>query len=240
MWLLDAKTRKLVHFMDDRSVFGTYAVLSHTWHDAEVTFQDVKQAGPGLQKKSGYQKIAKVCDQAVRDGIPFAWIDTCCINKESSAELSEAINSMFRWYTHAAVCYAHLADYQTLLRGSRWLTRGWTLQELIAPSKTVFYDTFWRELGDTTIPTLQVALSDLTGIDTSLLHDRSALHALPVAKRLSWAAKRSTTREEDQAYSLLGILGQNMPLLYGEGSRALQRLQEVVLVSTTDQSMLHW
>ncbi|KAM3425647.1 hypothetical protein BST61_g7592 [Cercospora zeina] len=263
MWLLDAKTLKLVHFMDDRQVFGRYAVLSHTWHDAEVTFQDVEQAGPGLNKKSAYQKITKVCEQAVRDGLPFAWIDTCCINKESSAELSEAINSMYRWYTDAAVCYAYLADvdlekanfthstgssqpapratqYQTLLRSSRWLTRGWTLQELIAPSKTVFYDKRWRELGDTTIPTLQVALADLTGIDTSLLHDRSALHALPVAKRLSWAAKRSTTREEDQAYSLLGILGQNMPLLYGEGSRALLRLQEVVLTSTTDQSMLHW
>ncbi|GIZ42955.1 hypothetical protein CKM354_000620200 [Cercospora kikuchii] len=263
MWLLDVKTRKLVHFMDDRQVFCQYAVLSHTWQDAEVTFQDVKQAGPGLKKKSGYQKIAKVCDQAVRDEIPFAWIDTCCINKESSAELSEAINSMYRWYSHSAVCYAYLADvdlekanfayspgssqpapkatqYQAFLRHSRWLTRGWTLQELIAPSKTVFYDKRWCELGNTSVPTLQVALADLTGIDTSLLHDRSTLHALPVAKRLSWAARRSTTREEDQAYSLLGTLGQNMPLLYGEGSRALLRLQEVVLTSTTDQSMLHW
>ncbi|KAI5358153.1 Putative heterokaryon incompatibility [Septoria linicola] len=257
MWLLEAKSQRLVHFMDDRVVLCKYAVLSHTWQDEEVTFQDMQHAPALARQKHGYEKIDKVCQQAIADSLPFAWVDTCCINKESSAELSEAINSMFRWYSNAAVCYAYLTDvdiggvnlsstaakatqFRALLKNSRWLTRGWTLQELIAPERTVFYDKNWHAIGDSTISNLQVAIADLTGIDTALLRDRRLLQGLPIGKRLSWAAERRTTREEDEAYSLLGILELNMPLLYGEGPRALLRLQEDVLNTTTDQSILHW
>jgi hypothetical protein len=141
-----------------------YAILSHTWGvDAEeVTFEDLTD-GTG-KDKDGYKKIRFCAEQAKSDNLQYSWIDTCCIDKRSSAELSEAINSMYRWYQDANVCYAYLADVpsKTKFPGSRWFARGWTLQELIAPSEVIFFDEEWKELG--TRAELRQSVSDCTGI----------------------------------------------------------------------------
>ena len=181
-------------------------------------------SGPSEEEEAGgLPKIELACKQAVDRGIRFVWIDTCCINKTSSAELSEAINSMFCWYQKAAVCYAYLSDVDDLgprFGESKWFTRGWTLQELLAPSRVVFYSSNWTELGEKT--TMASILSTITRIDYFVLRGETPLH--PVARQMSWAARRETTRSEDIAYSLMGIFDVNMPMLYGGGSKAFIRL----------------
>ena len=212
------------------------------------------------QGQKGYRKIQKACQQAFRDGYEYIWIDTCCINKESSAELSEAINSMFSYYSTAEICYAYLQDVFCddghnafdgaacvhPVRGeigpdTRWFTRGWTLQELIAPSNLIFFDLAWNRIGSKEEQRENVAY--ITKIDKHLLTAGSPsaeLNCYSVAARMSWAAHRHTTRPEDRAYSLLGLFGINMPLLYGEGINAFQRLQEEIISRTNDQSILAW
>jgi ankyrin repeat protein len=219
-----------------------YAILSHTWQDEEVSLQDIETGRSA--KKKGYEKIKKCCSQAMADGFEYVWIDTCCIDKTSSAELSEAINSMYRWYQEADVCYTYLADVlleaefsKAKFCSSRWFTRGWTLQELIAPLTVIFFDSEWKELG--TKASLQQFISDRTGIPSDILLGQD-LEKASVAQRMSWAADRETTRIEDRAYCLLGIFGINMPLLYGEGERAFIRLQEEILRVSDDHSLFAW
>jgi len=249
MWLLHSQTLKLTAFFD--SNVPSYAILSHRWEDEEVTLQDMQ--GHSAPQKAGYAKIVQCCRRAVRDGFDFAWVDTCCIDKSSSAELSEAINSMYRWYKNAAVCYVYLADVHVQLRhqpempawsefmvqfrSSNWFTRGWTLQELIAPSNLWFFAHDWNMLG--TKATLSSVLCDITGIDQETLTGRDIRRA-SIAKRMSWASKRVTTRKEDVAYSLIGIFGVNMPLMYGEGEKAFIRLQEEIMKDSDDQSLFAW
>jgi hypothetical protein len=246
MWLLNAETLVLEHFQDGRQVEGQYAILSHTWGDDEVSFDEIHL--DSAKSKQGYRKIANTCRQAVADGLKYAWVDTCCIDKRSSSELSEAINSMYRWYYHARVCYAYLSDlpppYTALncerLQNCHWFTRGWTLQELIAPPLLVFYYSDWTMLASRT--DIAEVLADITHIDQDVLVDREQLWQTSVAKRMSWASMRTTTREEDLAYSLLGIFDINMPLLYGEGPKAFIRLQEEIIRTWTqvDHSILTW
>lgn len=178
----------------------------------------------------------------------YIWIDTLCIDKSSSAELSEAINSMFKWYARSGVCYAYLfdvaGDERSNIRGCKWLTRGWTLQELIAPSDIVFFNRRWRSIGNRY--GLAEELESTTGIDYLLLRSfgrtemsaQSILASISVASRLFWASKRRTTRAEDAAYCLMGLYNVNMPLLYGEGEKAFARLQEEIIKVTTDTSIL--
>ncbi|KAK1829899.1 heterokaryon incompatibility protein-domain-containing protein [Podospora conica] len=224
----------------------TYAILSHTWGDQEVTFQEMQSGDPPTWKE-GYRKIVGTCKLASESGIDYAWVDTCCIDKSSSAELSEAINSMFRWYEEAEICYAYLSDISSdaseleQFGNSRWFTRGWTLQELIAPRQVNFYTSDWDLIG--TRDGLRDAISSRTGIAAGFLRDRfrnSWLRSLSVAQRMSWASSRETTREEDLAYCLLGIFGINMPLLYGEGRGAFMRLQEEIMRHSDDHSIFAW
>jgi ankyrin repeat protein len=216
-----------------------YAILSHTWGaDAEeVTFRDLTD-GTG-KDKAGYDKIRFCVEQAERDGIHYSWLDTCCIDKSNHSELAEAINSMFRWYQKAAICYVYLSDvstnnqdqvnsssqsWQSTFRKSRWFTRGWTLQELIAPRSVVFFCSNGHRLGDKT--SLERLLNDITGIALSALQG-TKLSAFKVEERMSWAKNRDTTREEDKAYSLLGIFDVSMSPIYGEGvKKAFYRLRE--------------
>lgn len=176
----------------------------------------------------------------------IANINRCCIDKTSSAELSEAINSMFRWYQNAQACYAYLADVSSdsgpsqepsEFSKSRWFTRGWTLQELIAPSNVVFYSRDWHILG--TKDQLADLLERITRIDCETLRGQD-LQFVSVSKKMSWAAHRKTSRVEDIAYSLLGIFDVNMPLLYGEGKKAFLRLQEEILKVSNDQTLFAW
>jgi hypothetical protein len=224
-----------------------YAILSHTWDSEEVSFQDITAGTSSYKNKKGFQKIRKTCKLAEASGCRYAWVDTCCIDKSSSAELTEAINSMFLWYQRAVSCFAYLsdlasgADLNSDLNGCRWFTRGWTLQELIAPSKVSFYDCDWRFVGSKTHPPeTTILLSSITGVPVDvLLHDRS-LSEFSVAQRMSWAANRNTTRIEDTAYSLLGIFDVNMPLLYGEEQKAFGRLQEEIIKSGWDITIFAW
>lgn len=176
----------------------------------------------------------------------FGRTDTVCIDKSSSAELSEAINSMYRWYQNAQICYAYLADVTvaekprgggSAFERSRWFTRGWTLQELIAPSNLVFYSSDWRRIG--TKSELRDIISEITGINVGVLGGTDPDH-FSIAQRMSWASKRKTTRVEDIAYCLLGIFGVNMTLLYGEGERSFVRLQEEIMKASDDHSLFAW
>jgi hypothetical protein len=240
MRLLNSRTLKLEEFFDEWDL--EYAILSHRWQGEEVTLQEM-QSGTATRKK-GYAKIKQCCDLALKNGLGYAWVDTCCIDKTSSAELSESINSMYRWYENSAVCYAYLSDVNCTstsddqsFANSKWFTRGWTLQELIAPSKVEFYNSAWQILGDREILMDEVSL--ITGIDQELFRSRF-LSDYSIAMRMSWASKRTTTRVEDMAYCLLGLFDVNMPMLYGEGERAFTRLQEEIMKNSDDQSLFAW
>jgi hypothetical protein len=222
-----------------------YAILSHTWEEeGEVSFTAMSDPFSNYKNKRGYRKIDMTCRIASQAGLSYAWVDTCCIDKSSSAELTEAINSMYRWYQRSTICYAFLSDLppasslETALKGCRWFERGWTLQELIAPDEIYFFDRDWNYIG--TKRGLVEDLSNITGISTSVLQHIQLLSSVAVAQRLSWAAYRDTTRIEDKAYSLLGIFDVNMPLLYGEEKKAFRRLQEEIIRSTADFSIFAW
>ncbi|OTA69364.1 HET-domain-containing protein, partial [Hypoxylon sp. EC38] len=252
MRLLNSKTLELVEFEGDARV--KYAILSHTWADEEVSFQDIQKLsleyeGSGsssVQTKKGYAKIQYCALQAQVDGLEYIWVDTCCIDKSSNAELQEAINSMYRWYNKSEICYAYLSDVQpgenpfkegSTFRKCRWFTRGWTLQELLAPRTLLFFDREWNKMGSKR--ELAVLIKDITGIESFYLFGSSPKEA-SVAKRMSWASSRSTTRVEDTAYCLLGIFDLYMPMLYGEGETAFKRLQEKIMKESDDPSILAW
>ncbi|KAN0067154.1 HET domain containing protein [Elaphomyces granulatus] len=220
-----------------------YAILSHTWgpDTEEVSFKDMMD-GTAKSKVPGYNKIRFCGEKARRDGLQYFWIDTCCIDKSSSTELQEAINSMFRWYRDAAKCYVYLADvsrpafdadvnssplpWELSFRKSRWFTRGWTLQELVAPASVEFFSKEGEQLGNKR--SLERHIHEVTEIPVKALQSNS-LSDFSVPERMSWAEKRETTRKEDKAYSLLGIFDIYMPLIYGEGrENAFQRLREKI------------
>lgn len=220
-----------------------YAILSHTWAEDEVTFQEMVASGPDLRGKHGYTKIIETCRLATEQGLGHAWVDTCCIDKSSSAELTESINSMFGYYARSSICFAYLADLQPgmieeSLHACRWFTRGWTLQELIAPRILSVYSGSWNYVGSR--DSLIDVFSATTRIPAAALSQPWFPGSFSIAERMSWASKRRTTREEDMAYCLLGLFDINMSLIYGEGSRAFQRLQEEILKRNNDMTIFSW
>ncbi|RGP58956.1 het domain-containing protein [Fusarium sporotrichioides] len=242
MWLLATDTLDFIHVMNPENY--KFAILSHTWGDEEVSYQDMSDLARARRKK-GFQKIEKTCEIARNRGLQYTWIDTCCIDKTSSAELSEAINSMYRWYQLSEVCFTYLSDFQddiTVMTNDfgkcRWFSRGWTLQELIAPRTAEFYSCTWQLIGDKI--SMASLLASAADIDTKVLLGETRLSKIPVAVKMSWAAKRKTTRVEDAAYCLLGIFDINMPMLYGEGHKAFYRLQQMILQETHDLSLFAW
>ncbi|KAI1050328.1 hypothetical protein LB506_002020 [Fusarium annulatum] len=267
MWLINTKTYKLENFVNPPC---PYSILSHTWEGDEVLFQDMESLRHA-RRKAGWKKIQMTCDASRQANISHAWVDTCCIDKRSSAELSEAINSMFAWYQQSSICYVYLSDLvfpctpvdsvmpdtdegqqladaafsklENEMGTCRWFTRGWTLQELIAPSQVMFFDQNWNRVGSRTsgsdLRFIKI-LESLTGIPSSVLEYKSDIAAIPVAQRMSWAARRETTRVEDIAYCLLGIFDVNMPLLYGEGPKSFFRLQEEITKNYDDLSLFAW
>ncbi|KAM0429700.1 hypothetical protein ACHAPT_006306 [Fusarium lateritium] len=290
MRLLNAHTCRLELFNGAETDIPPYAILSHTWADDEISFQDITQLSlDDLSYRDSFYKVREGCDQARRDGFDYIWIDTCCIDKASSAELSEAINSMFKWYQQSTLCYVYLSDFDsdfsylptaqqknreidlppddTSFFGSRWFTRGWTLQELIAPRSVDFFDQNWIRFG-TRDDDLLDRVCQRTGVWPQLFSEpRCAcpggdsappvrdgncmechktdclpqiLDTFAVSVKMSWAASRVTTRKEDAAYCLLGLFNINMPMLYGEGDKAFLRLQEAIVRQSKDQSILLW
>jgi hypothetical protein len=241
MRLLELKDNSKFSLTEDIVIdIPRYAILSHTWgrDDEEVNFKDLMEDSG--KTKAGYRKLQFCGEQAARDGLQYCWVDTCCIDKANSAELQEAINSMFRWYRAAERCYVYLSDVstsghdpalsvqslQSAFRESRWFTRGWTLQELIAPRSVEFFCSNGNQLGDK--KSLERQLHEITGISVLALQG-TPLSEFSIKERMSWAENRETKREEDKAYSLLGIFDIHMPLIYGEGAKnAFGRLQEEV------------
>lgn len=231
-----------------------YAILSHTWGPPteEVSCKDLMEDTG--HEKSGFAKLAFCAKMAAYNGLQHFWADVACIDKSSSAELSEAINSMFRWYKEAARCYVYMSDVTMDpfnihsarerrtggFRESRWFTRGWTLQELIAPASVYFYSREEHLLG--TRSSLNHEIHEVTGIPLKVLQERS-MDGFTADERLSWALGRETTREEDMAYALLGLMDIHMPLIYGEGrtkafNRMLKEITEELMTnkSNTDSS----
>ncbi|WYZ38742.1 hypothetical protein EsH8_III_000656 [Colletotrichum jinshuiense] len=257
-----------------------YAILSHTWGEEEVSYQEYcwlreyegnhtmlasldelmfpmarnwAEKAQELRQRSGFAKIVQSVWLAKHWHILYLWIDTCCIDKTSSSELSEAINSMFSWYQRSYVCFAFLEDVGIVaedvgggnaaaggwrIEHSKWFTRGWTLQELLAPYDVQFYDRDWKPLGSKRL--LQSSVSRITGIPPEILINKEPLWGATLARRMSWASKRQTSRPEDMAYCLLGLFDINMPLLYGEGEKAFVRLQQEIIKDCADQSLFAW
>jgi hypothetical protein len=226
-----------------------YAILSHRWGNArdEVSFRDMETGTATARGKLGFKKIEKCARLAAEHRLGYFWIDTCCIDKSSSAELSEAINSMYRWYQHAAVCFVYMNDVtvspmtglnEDEFRLSEYWKRGWTLQELIAPYNVEFYSQDWKKFG--TKAELHKTINAVTSVDVGVLRGYLHVDQVSVSRRMSWAAKRETTRTEDVAYCLLGIFDVNMPLLYGEGEKAFIRLQEEIMKASDDHTLFLW
>jgi hypothetical protein len=227
-----------------------YAILSHTWgsEEDEVTFLDLQNERVKEAKKIlGYSKLVFCSKQAAKDELEFFWIDTCCIDKSSSVELSEAINSMFKWYQKAQKCYVLLSDvtlyepvqdisqeeWAKIFQNSRWFRRGWTLQEMLAPRVVEFFSRTGVRLGDKV--SLLQALHQRTQVPLPALRG-DALSQFSIDDRISWMDGRQTKREEDVAYSLSGLLGVHMSLLYGEGrEKALARLRRKAERSLQDR-----
>ncbi|KAK7957687.1 Vegetative incompatibility protein HET-E-1 [Apiospora saccharicola] len=235
MRLLNATTFRLENVTPEFA--PKYAVLSHRWTSHEISFRQI-HAKP-IRKKPVFNKLRKCCEIALSHGLSHVWIDTCCIDQSSSAELSEAINSMFRWYQEAEVCFAYLYDATGVqdFTESDWFNRGWTLQ-LIAPRAVEFYSGEWELFGDKA--SLTAAISAKTGIANRYLQGGD-MELASVAERMSWAAERKTSRPEDIVYCLLGIFDIHMPLLYGEGEqKAFARLHSELILRTPDLSWLAW
>ena len=249
MRLLNTTDLSFYEFFE--SEIPKYAILSHRWGPGEITLKEIRKLtappGPALRK------IERCCRLAGSWGLQWVWIDTCCIDKRSSAELSEAINSMYTWYQRSQVCSVYLKDFQfsstellnfnnepsvamrywhfehfsdpgRRFNKSAWFTRGWTLQELLAPETLIFFDANWNEIG--TQWDLLSPISEATKIPRVYLVRQDRLSEASIATKMNSAAYRTTSRAEDIAYCLLGVFGVKMPFLYGEGAyNAIQRLQ---------------
>ncbi|SMR56661.1 unnamed protein product [Zymoseptoria tritici ST99CH_1E4] len=238
-----------------------YIAASHRWTTDECTYKDIRK-WRNLQT-TGYKKVKSFCEAVEQtsettratemlkqQNCDWLWIDTACINKTSSAELSESLNSMFQWYANAQACYAFLHDvgslveYETAIHDflkSEWFRRGWTLQELLAPRIVVFFTRSWEVLGhkcslevcdkrcDGVGPRLNTMIEKVTRIPAEVLRSY-ATHGCKygVEARNAWAADRITTRPEDRAYCLLGLLQVHMVPIYGEGEGAWDRLEEAI------------
>ena len=248
---------KVLEFGDDEVT--KYAMLSHRWIGQEVDYTEIielakmaKGERNKIRERDGYQKILQSCKQAKMDEYEWLWVDTCCIDKRSSAELSEAINSMYRWYENSGICYVYLHDlpgssfpiaddYEMYPKSSgwpEWFSRGWTLQEMIAPRDVRFFNRDWHFIGDKRVHSS--VLENITRVPQEVLKEGLSSDRPCVAQIMSWAANRTTTRVEDKAYSLMGLLDVNMPMLYGEGKKAFHRLQLEIIRSSNDQSIFAW
>ena len=252
------RTKVLEYCADERNT--KYAILSHWWQEGkEVGYEEMVGLAEMDQTKreeirelTGYQKILQSCKQAKKDGYKWLWVDTCCIDKRSSAELSEAINSMYRWYENSMVCYVYLHDvngssfptepdttrYPTSDGWLEWFSRGWTLQEMIAPSNVWFFNKDWKPIDNKKV--LAHTLACITQVPECILTDGLSSNRPCVAQIILWAADRTTSRDEDRAYSLLGLLNVNMPMLYGEGKKVFCHLQEEIMRTSNDKSIFVW
>lgn len=260
MRLLNKITLELETFLSDS--IPPYIILSHRWQGSETNLQEflVQRHLPRAQQSPGTAKVVRFCAQVANHHEEYVWVDTCCIDKTSSAELQEAINSMYKWYEHAHMCYVLLDDvlltdvnetypaaeasvgrdgkkYDSFER-SLWFTRGWTLQELLAPTEQFFVDADWKPIGSR--KNLSPRIEAITGIRPVCFGSSFEIRNTPVAKRMSWLSGRRTSRAEDLAYCMLGIFDVNITMLYGEGKKAFTRLQREIVQTINDESIFLW
>lgn len=222
-----------------------YVILSHRWREEEVLFSDITNADQyTARSKKGWDKLESCCRIALQMGLNYVWNDTCCIDKASSAELSEAINSMYKFYAKSDICFTYLDDVdnyptQESIGASIWFTRAWTLQELIAPKEVYLYSKGWKVLG--TKKSLCDLLSEASHVPREVLMDPQCLNDFSIAEKMHWASWREATREEDELYSLMGIFDVHMPPLYGEGlTPAFRRLQIEIMQRSHDHTIFAW
>lgn len=232
----------------DQASRPPYAIVSHRWQQPEVTYHDLQKtdfSSDAEGKRRSWNKLMNARRVAYGLGFSYIWLDSCCVDQKSSAELTESINSMYAWYEEAEVCLAYLADDHSLNRHSfarsEWHKRGWTLQELIAPTEVLFYLSDWSLRGYRS--EMADEISAATRIDANVLQRQPwfTLSDYSAAKILAWAAGRRTSKPEDRAYSLFGLFGVNLPVLYGEGeTKAFWRLQMEIFRCTSDHSLFVW
>ncbi|KAG8799403.1 hypothetical protein FRC16_005201 [Serendipita sp. 398] len=258
-----------------------YSILSHRWGFPELTFSEfgklhepaIQSTPPSLNAtvakmeqlwgttrfKPSLDKLLHFREVSAERQCKYGWVDTICINKESSAELDESIRSMYAWYRDSHICIIHLSQtrYHFHMRGDAWFTRGWTLQELLAPKQIKFFSSSWKEItrrkNDKDLsdeeqeaakkgqdkPPLWSAISEVTGIPIDdLLDFKPGLYE--IGKRMNWASRRTTTRVEDMAYCLIGIFRVNLSISYGEKEGAFYRLQAEIMQNSNDQSLFDW
>ncbi|KAK4503204.1 hypothetical protein PRZ48_006632 [Zasmidium cellare] len=247
MRLLNVHTRTLHEFSSEPPAF---LITSHTWENEEVQQWELDDLeSVRRMKPKSAKKIDVFLDHAAKAGYDWMWMDTICIDQTNDEEVSAAVNAMYQWYEGAAVCLAYLSDVSLASSGgwgeqfkaSKWFTRGWTLQELLAPRNVIFLDKNGQRLGSLHDEKILGLVEETTGIPPDILTHKTPVHKAPVAQRMAWAAQRRTKRPEDIAYSLLGIFGVNTKLSYGEGAeRAFVRLQEEILRMTDDPSIFAW
>ncbi|KIJ60162.1 hypothetical protein HYDPIDRAFT_32581 [Hydnomerulius pinastri MD-312] len=251
MHLLNVHTLALESFSRDPP---PYACLSHRWGrpEDEVSFRDIKRLHiqPDVQRKPGFTKILRCKLQAIKHGLDYIWIDTCCIDQSINTELHEAINSMWQWYQDCDRCFVYMNDVRSDqppnaddsdFARSQWFRRGWTLQELLAPLNVTFFARDWKKIGKKAHQALVGRMSRITGIPANVLSvDGPRPESFSVARRMFWASQRETTRKEDMAYSLMGIMGVTMPIIYGGSENSFVRFQKEIMKNSHDQSIFAW
>ncbi|KAG1793189.1 uncharacterized protein HD556DRAFT_525147 [Suillus plorans] len=238
-----------------KDVVATYfrcVLLSHRWEEMEALLQDIQDKDVReLKGLAGIAKLQSFCNVARDAGYRWAWMDTCCIDKKSNTELQESVNSMFVWYRHSALTVVYLSDVPPssqpgALARSVWNERGWTFQEFVAPKVVIFYQNDWslylddRSPNHKESPAIMKELEDATGIDArALISFRPGMSN--ARQRLQWASSRVTTLQEDIAYSLFGIFGVHLPVMYGEKKQnALGRLLQEIVARSGDITVLDW
>lgn len=230
-----------------------YATVSHCRECQDVTIDDrhdVDTQDLNFDSQTAVPPwIIRACIEVRAFGVDLLWVATHCMGRSSRTEHSAAINSLFQIFQGAQICLVHLEDIEApknslehlgqQIQQSRWAKRVWMLQELIASEDLQFYDAHWNPVG--TKRSLLPILSRQLGIDAAVLEDSKCLLDFPVARRMSWASRLSTIRPEDFAYSLLGIFGVHLTIMYGEGGiAAFIRLQEEILKGTDDVTLFAW
>ncbi|THU89676.1 HET-domain-containing protein, partial [Dendrothele bispora CBS 962.96] len=234
--LVSTDTLRIVEF-PSKSPIPPYVILSHRWEEGqEVSLQDMRHLSPDIRQRSGFRKIMNACGQAFNDGFSYIWVDTCCIDKSIPWQLEQDINSMYAYYWNSVICYVYLNDFRISrfsdsiteceFGESTWFTRGWTLQELLAPSSVRFFTADWILYGDK--KNLSVTIERVTRIPRKFF-DRENIRGAELREKMPWSGRRKTTKPEDRVYCLLGILGVTMKTEYGEGERrAFERLRDVL------------
>jgi hypothetical protein len=243
---------QMERIQDVVAMYFRYVMLSHRWEGTESLLHDIQgKVVYDLDPVGGITKLQSFCETTRDKGYLWAWIDTCCIDQTNNVEVQQSVNSMFVWYRHSALTIIYLSDVPPssqpgTLASSAWNTRGWTVQEFLAPKFVLFYQKDWSLYLDDRSPNHKDSLAIMQEMGDATCIDARALVAFrpgmrDAREKLQWVSSRITTWQEDIAYSLFGIFGVNLPVIYGEKKqKALGRLLQEVVAQSGDISALDW